>query len=128
MKPNLHLKKIIIAVFVFLSISFYSYSQNAGYDQTGCTNTYTLAANNPTEGSGQWSVISGTASFTDITLYNTEVNVGYGNNTLRWSVTVGQTTTFDDVVISNEQPSVPNAGPTKIYVVTKPHSLPVIQL
>ena len=38
-------------------------SANAGVDQANCNSgTFTLAGNNPTSGTGAWSLISGTAT------------------------------------------------------------------
>ncbi|MCF6240477.1 MAG: hypothetical protein L3J74_03925, partial [Bacteroidales bacterium] len=74
---------------------------NAGADQQACTDTYTLAAQDPIEGTGQWSVVTGTATFADATLFNTSVVVQRGDNQLRWTVTKGSCSAYDDVVISN---------------------------
>lgn len=81
----------------------------AGPDQQACTDTYTLAAQDPIEGSGQWSVITGTAAFADATLFNTSVVVQRGDNQLRWTVTKGTCSASDDVVISNYSVTA-NAG------------------
>jgi gliding motility-associated-like protein len=59
----------------------------AGIDQTICAETITLGAAEPTEGTGQWSVVSGSGSFADPTLFNTEVsNLSLGENVFQWTV------------------------------------------
>ncbi len=83
---------------------------NAGADQTLCnTSTFTMAGNNPTSGTGLWSIISGSATITNASLYNTTVTgVAAGASvTLRWTISNGVcSNSTDDVVISN------NALPT----------------
>jgi gliding motility-associated-like protein len=75
---------------------------DAGADTTLCgVDNIDLYANNPTVGSGLWTVISGTASFADNTDPNTNVN-GFtaGNNTLVWTVTNGICVDSDTIVIN----------------------------
>ena len=60
----------------------------AGIDQTVCAETITLGAAEPTEGTGQWSVVSGSGTFADQTLFNTEVSdLSAGENIFQWTVT-----------------------------------------
>ncbi|MBL4753219.1 MAG: hypothetical protein JKY52_06450, partial [Flavobacteriales bacterium] len=89
---------------------------DAGVDQTGCFGgtTATMAANNPTPGTGAWTVVSGAGTFTTSTLFNTTVsNIGTGANTYRWTVTHGNgvCTSVDNVVITNNSGTTANAGP-----------------
>jgi len=89
---------------------------NAGPDQTdlltcGLTSV-TLAANTPTFGTGAWSIISGTGgSFIDASDPATTFNGVNGNAyTLRWTVTNGNCSAFDDVDIALN--AIPVAGIT----------------
>ena len=77
----------------------------AGSDQPAVCENYTvLNANDPETGLGKWTVIKGSGTFDDETLYNTIVrNVGFGENIYRWEVAYGECGTFDEVaVISNK--------------------------
>ncbi|MGE0561788.1 MAG: GEVED domain-containing protein [Flavobacteriales bacterium] len=80
---------------------------NAGQDQGICTNSATLAGNNPTTtvnaaATGVWTLVSGSGTITTPTLYNTTVtNLGAGNNVFRWTVTYGGCSPSDDVTISS---------------------------
>ena len=61
-----------------------------GSDQSGCTETFVMNAEQPTAtGSGLWTVVSssGTVVFADNTLYSTIVTVPSGNNILKWTIT-----------------------------------------
>ncbi len=89
----------------------------AGDNQNKC-NTWeaTLAANNPTVGTGAWSVVSkpalSTVTFGSATVYNTTATVDvYGAYTLKWTITNGACTSNDDVTINYyEQVTNANAG------------------
>ncbi len=77
---------------------------NAGSDQTVICNTaVTLAGNNPTPGTGAWTVVSApsgaTPVFANASLYNTAVTglTLPGTYTLRWTINTGSCTGFDDV-------------------------------
>ena len=84
---------------------------NAGPDMTYCADSTQLAANNPAVGTGTWSIIGGAGTFEDSTLNNTMVrNLGSGNNTLRWTITNKNCKSEDDVVITNNTPTLANAG------------------
>jgi gliding motility-associated-like protein/uncharacterized repeat protein (TIGR01451 family) len=90
----------------------------AGSDQTGnstCNQTsVTLAGNNPTTGTGHWSIVSGSGgSFANASLYNT-VFTGVAGSTysLRWTISNGGCTSTDDMVVKfNQLPTTANAGP-----------------
>ena len=81
---------------------------DAGDDQSGCgTSSFTLAGNDPGVGTGEWSVISGTATITDELLFNSEVTgVPSGTSaTLRWTISnPGCASSTDDVVLTNSAP------------------------
>ncbi len=83
----------------------------AGGDQTICGNTTFLQANNPTYGTGTWSLVSGAATFANSNQNNTEVtNLNPGSNTLRWTIENSGCTSSDDVVIYNDLPYEADAG------------------
>ncbi len=82
----------------------------AGIDLIVCENTANLSADNPPVGSGVWSLISGSGSFANPNLYQTQVSgISLGPNVYRWTVTNLTCTDFDDVLISNNK-IVLNAG------------------
>ncbi|MBL0336115.1 MAG: hypothetical protein IPP73_12635 [Chitinophagaceae bacterium] len=64
-------------------------TSNAGADQSQCaTSTFTLAGNNPTTGTGLWTIVSGPGTITDASLRTTTVTgVTAGSTTvLRWTI------------------------------------------
>ncbi len=89
---------------------------NAGIDQKACNmTTFTLAGNQPTVGTGRWSVVLGSAalSISNPALYNTAVTVAVGDSViLRWTITNGScTASTDDVtLVSYRTPATANAG------------------
>jgi|GEM_PF-1166327 len=63
---------------------------NAGTNQIVCINTTNLNANVPVVGIGNWSVVSGAATFSNASNANTSVtNLQVGTNVLRWTVSNG---------------------------------------
>ena len=89
----------------------------AGADQTGSTTcnqtSVTLAANNPTTGTGQWSIVSGTSgSLANASLYNTTFSGVAGSTyTLRWTISNGGCSSTDDMNVKfNQLPTTANAG------------------
>ncbi len=89
-------------------------TSNAGVDQTNCgSGSFTLAGNNPSVGSGNWSLVSGTASITSSGSFNSGVTgVPAGTSaTLRWSISNGTCTpSTDDVILTNNAPAVVTTG------------------
>ncbi len=88
---------------------------NAGSNQTKCNDgSFTMAATTPAVGTGTWSVVSGTATITNVNLTNTTVTgVPAGTTvTLRWTVSNGTcTSTTANITLTNQQaPSTANAG------------------
>jgi len=87
-----------------LTVSGIPTTAAAGTDQTVCEGTtITLAANSPTVGIGQWSIISGfggsvTTPSSPISIFTGTINTTY---TLRWTTSNGTcANTSDDVVIT----------------------------
>jgi large repetitive protein len=73
----------------------------AGVDQSKCGNgSFTMSANAPAVGTGQWSVVSGTATIATPTAPNTAVTgvPAGGHSTLRWTVSNGSCTASTDEV------------------------------
>ena len=84
----------------------------AGPDQYLCSSATQLYATAPVGGYGRWSISEGSATFQDNTLFNTKVNnLELGENMLVWTVTVAGCSNSDTVIVVNNLPSVPNAGP-----------------
>ena len=89
---------------------------DAGQDQTLCTDEAVLYGNSPAVGEGLWTLVSGSNSvtFQDQTIGNTVVeNLGHGDNVLRWTITNGNCSSSDEVIITNDNPTEPNAGRDK---------------
>lgn len=86
----------------------------AGIDQILCNTTSTnLNANIPIAGTGLWTVVSGSANFSNSLSPNSTVTgLTSGTTTLRWNITNSPcTASFDDVDIKIvELPTVANAG------------------
>lgn len=100
-------------------------ASNAGPDQslTNCSTSTSLAGNTPVVGSGTWTCIAncGGVSITSPTSPTSSVSGLSGgiSTTFRWSITNGNCTSTDDVIIT---PSIPptaaNAGPDQNICVT----------
>lgn len=83
---------------------------DAGPNQTLCSDRTFLAGTRPTYGTGQWSVVAGSATFIDPGRFDSEViNIGKGQNIYRWTI-FEYLTTYDDVIITNNSPTGANAG------------------
>ncbi|NJO88202.1 MAG: hypothetical protein HC831_03950, partial [Chloroflexia bacterium] len=83
---------------------------SAGTDQSGCTNRFTMNAQAPTPtGSGLWALISGTVSFDDLTLFDTQVTAAPGTNIIEWTITDNGCSTSKRFNVANNLTS-PNAG------------------
>ncbi|MBL0047143.1 MAG: HYR domain-containing protein [Bacteroidetes bacterium] len=92
-------------------------NSSAGIDQTICGNSTTLAANSPTVGNGNWSVISGSGSFANPTNENTLVSgLSIGQNVFRWTISNPPCADkTDDVTITvNTIPAIADAGPDQL--------------
>ncbi|MCD0487013.1 PKD domain-containing protein [Pedobacter sp. MC2016-14] len=86
---------------------------NAGLDESICiSSTYILNGNNPTVGTGKWTLISGQSGITfgDDIQYNTQVSgLQAGQSyTFRWTISsaFGCTASVDDVTITVSQASI----------------------
>ncbi len=76
----------------------------AGPDQNLCANSATLAANSPVTGTGTWSVVNGSGTFTNANDPNTTVNgLSAGTNTFRWTLLNGACSDSQDDVVINVQ-------------------------
>ena len=90
---------------------------NAGVDQNVCTSNTTLNANNPTSGTGQWFVITGSATLNNSNSYNTSVsNLSVGVNTFVWTISNPPCApSYDTVIVSKSgQITSANAGNDQI--------------
>lgn len=73
---------------------------NAGPDQSVSISSTTLAGNDASPGTGLWTVVSGSGTFTDNSQYNTTVtSVGIGANEYRWTISYGACPPNSDNVI-----------------------------
>ncbi len=92
-------------------------TSDAGLDQTGLSmcglTSTTLAANNPTVGTGVWSIVSGIGGSFGNTTSRTSSFTGNAGDTyvLRWTITSVACVSTDDVTITFPKiPTVSNAG------------------
>ena len=80
------------------------YEAYAGEDFSVCGSTSSLYANDPVIGVGEWTVVSGYATFNDSSRYDASVQqLAFGANTLRWTITYDNCTTYDEVVVTNNK-------------------------
>ncbi len=95
----------------YVQITSNDFQVSAGIDQTICSDVTQLYADNPNQGSGQWTIISGSGIITNPSLNNTTItNLARGENVFRWEVTRNGCTRFDFVSIFNNMPSPASAG------------------
>ncbi len=105
---------------VMVTISAPVTPANAGPDQIICGNSATLAANNPTVGTGLWEQMAGPpgVSFADSSLFNTGVTfLTEGSYTLYWTISNGAcASSVDSVDIRIEfTPEAAQAGKDTVY-------------
>lgn len=75
---------------------------DAGMDYEICDDSWSLYANDPHNYIGTWTIISGAGDIMEEHDYSTTIaNLAQGANTIRWSVTDGVDTVYDDVIITN---------------------------
>ena len=87
-------------------------TSSAGSAQTVCS-TATLAATNPTIGTGVWSLVSGTGTITTSSAYNSGLtDLGVGANVFRWTVSNSPcaAATSDVTITANTTPAAPTAS------------------
>jgi len=97
-----------------ITVSAAGVTADAGTDQTLCnTTTATLGGNNPSPGTGLWTVISGGATVTDPANPASGVSaLAAGVNTFRWTITNAPCSpSTDDVSIIVKAPLTADAGP-----------------
>ena len=85
---------------------------SAGPNQALCMSSASLNATAPVSGSGLWSVVSGSGTFSNVGLNTSDVsNLGIGVNVFRWTVTNGACEVFAQVTITRDAlPTQSNAG------------------
>jgi hypothetical protein len=88
-------------------------ASNAGNNQSVCSSTATLAANTPTEGGGNWTLISGSGTVANPSSPNTNVNgLAIGPNVFQWSISNGVCSPSNSTVtiMRDDFPTMSNAG------------------
>lgn len=85
---------------------------NAGSNQQICQNSTQLDGNDPGSASGLWTVISGSGTFADNSLYNTTVsNLSLGDNVFEWTIDIpGCSPSQSQVTITVVSAPVADAG------------------
>jgi hypothetical protein len=75
---------------------------DAGINAVICSDSYTLSANDPSPGTGFWSLLSGSATFENPNSPTTQVTgLSSGDNIFRWTLTLNSNSVYDDVTITN---------------------------
>ncbi len=85
----------------------------AGSDQTLCSASAFLNANNPATGTGVWTLVTGSGNIVSPASDNTSVNsLGIGNNIFQWTISNGTCpSSTDQVTITvDENPTTADAG------------------
>lgn len=83
---------------------------DAGGDKYICFDRTTISANTPVYGTGQWTVYSGSATFSDPNSPTTNItSVGKGQNKLVWTITNQICSMSDTMIVTNNALDV-NAG------------------
>lgn len=97
-----------------VAITYDYFVADAGIDDETCIDNYTLNANDPSPGTGEWRVTGGSGIFVDASQANTTVSsMITGENTFEWKITHGTCIQTDYVIITKNTPSTANAGPDK---------------
>ena len=85
----------------------------AGAEQDLCRNFTFLSANDPTPGTGEWSIATGSATFVESSNNATNViNIQKGVNVFKWTVTENGCVNSSLVTINNNTPII-EAGPAQ---------------
>ena len=75
-----------------------------GVDLRICGESTQLSGNLPVEGTGRWSIVSGSGDFGNVNQHNTLVNnVGMGDNIYRWTISKGICTSSADIKVTNRK-------------------------
>lgn len=75
---------------------------NTGFDKEICSYATSITANEPTTGTGQWSVISGDGIIENASDNNTNVtNIPKGINSYKWTITKSACSSEDTIEITN---------------------------
>ncbi|MCK4990022.1 MAG: hypothetical protein KAS29_06030, partial [Bacteroidales bacterium] len=83
---------------------------DAGPDQILCSDNTMLLGSQPNYGTGQWTVVQGSGSFSDASDRETDVfDLGQGNNVFKWTIFEYEVQS-DEVTITNNSPDNANAG------------------
>jgi gliding motility-associated-like protein len=100
-------------------------NSSAGPDQVTCESSslLSLSANAPAVGTGQWSVVSGSGTFSDASSAVTNVNTGTpGINKFAWTITNGVCLSSADTmnIYVDALPSAADAGAGRTVCITAP--------
>ncbi|MDF1547037.1 MAG: hypothetical protein P1P88_04400, partial [Bacteroidales bacterium] len=104
-----------LAILFFSTINYSLSAQaDAGIDQVLCSTDFILAGSVPQNGTGVWTLVSGSATIVDPSSYNSEAIASPGENILRWTTNDSYGETFDEVYLINASPSLPISGADQI--------------
>ncbi len=90
-------------------------SAYAGEDVEICVDTFKLQATDPSPNTGYWSTVTTGGTFDNPYDPKTVVrDLPVGANILRWTVTNGTCSAYDDVIVTNDHPTQADAGPDQV--------------
>jgi len=90
-----------------LSINIVFLLSSAGADISSCSSTANMSATAPDFGIGEWSIVAGGGVIADIYDPQTTISdIPAGDNTYRWTIIDGNSSAFDDVLVSNLSPVI----------------------
>lgn len=88
---------------------------SAGSNQTVCSTSASLSANTPTNGTGTWTLVSGSGTIASPNSASTGItNLGHGSNVFRWTISNSPcTSSTSDVTIERECEASYTVAPIK---------------
>lgn len=98
---------------VVITVNAMPTAANAGSDQSICSPTFTLSANTPLVGTGQWTVLGGGGTVATATLSASAVSgLSAGANSFVWTISNGVCPSSSDTVVLMRDlaPTISNAG------------------
>jgi hypothetical protein len=103
----------------FVQTVYQGVTATTGADQQQCNNNaFTVTGNTPSVGSGMWTFTSGSAAINSPTSPTTGITLITASATLRWTVTNGNCSAFDEVVLTNSATSTPGTAATSQTICT----------
>lgn len=109
----------------FIQTVYKNVTADAGVDIEQCNNNvFNMSATTPSVGSGNWTATSGTVAWTNQTSPTATATLLSPTATVRWTVTNGDCSAFDEIDLTNYAlPTVSNAGTDSEICIEEVHIL-----